>query len=889
MAAVTFVRSTVGSTTTAATLTLTVTAPTVGDYLVVSVFGTTSNSTGPLNADLSTATVTDNATGGTNTYTRQTALYNNTVDSVSNFDSAGIAVFLAPVSRTNAGTFTVTITTSINTTANNGYSVGAVVSEWSGVAGSEGFSTLNALITNPHGYSAYPTLTATLPGDALVTSQVSSGDTAAAFTQGLGITSVFSSSGTSVEYVSVTNARQVNGTFLFSPVNDPSGGTTFAGIALLLKSTNTAVASVAGHNVEFSPREFPLQAYDAWNGFPRPPATYNGLMFNRTAAAAPATVPILLQGKDFQNPIVRPPPVYVPPDVLTVRKISAPFNQTDWQNPVVSRASAVVHAFAGSVLTLLAVTATPVPFTLRAKDLPNPVTRVAAQQDVGSNNTIRQVAPTATPITLLPKDLPNPVTRVAAQQDVGSNNTIRQVPPPPFRPVDAPNPVTRLYPIPDQPDFLRLLNFAAPFNLTDQPNPSIRVYPQPDAVQNNTIRQVPAPPFKPVDLPNPITRLSPLPDSPDFMRYLAVPGPFKQSDWLNPITRVYPQPDVLPNTTIRQVAPVLAPFVPADLPNPLTRIAAQPIPPDFLTIRSISAPFNQTDFPNPVTRIAAQQDVGANYTLRQMIPAAPFSLRDWANPVTRSALLPDVGNNYTIRQAVPLAPFTQTDFPNPIPRLATQQDVGANYTLRQVIAPTPFNQTDWPNPQFRAPRGITFDPAYLQPPPLVIVLVTGVSGFGTIGQVSIQITQLWNPVNDSQTPNWGVLPDSQTPNWIPVVDAQTPGWTVVSDPQTPNWTSVSVAPTTAWTTISDAQTPNWVAVNDSQTSNWVAVTNSQTPNWAAVGDTQTPNWSAVNSTAPQYLLLENGNRIQLENGSGDITLEGSQWTPVNDGQTPNWK
>ena len=287
MAAVTFVRSTVGSTTTAATLTLTVTAPTVGDYLVVSVFGTTSNSTGPLNADLSTATVTDNATGGTNTYTRQTALYNNTVDSVSNFDSAGIAVFLAPVSRTNAGTFTVTITTSINTTADNGYSVGAVVSEWSGVAGSEGFSTLNGLITNPDGYSAYPTLVATLPGDALVTSQVSSGDTAAAFTQGLGITNVFSSSGTSVEYVSVTNARQVNGTFLYSPVNDPSGGTTFAGIALLLKSTNTAVASVAGHNVEFSPREFPLQAYDAWNGFPRLPSTrYDALVYNRSTPAA---------------------------------------------------------------------------------------------------------------------------------------------------------------------------------------------------------------------------------------------------------------------------------------------------------------------------------------------------------------------------------------------------------------------------------------------------------------------------------------------------------------------------------------------------------------------------------------------------------------------------
>jgi hypothetical protein len=177
-----------------------------------------------------------------------------------------------------------------------------------------------------------------------------------------------------------------------------------------------------------------------------------------------------------------------------------------------------------------------------------------------------------------------------------------------------------------------------------------------------------------------------------------------------------------------------------------------------------------------------------------------------------------------------------------------QHDVGINYTIRIPVILAPFKQIDWPNPLFRAPRGITFEPQYLRIPPNVIVIVTGVTGFGTIGQVTVQITNLWTPVDDSQIPNWGLLPDSQTPNWIPVVDAQTPGWSVVSDSQVANWTAVSAAPTTAWATINDTQTSNWVAVADSQTPNWVSVVDSQTPNWVAVTDAQTPNWTLVTDT-----------------------------------------
>ena len=288
MASVALVRSATAVNGTGVT-TLAVSLPasaTVGDYLVVSVYGTNNNSTGFLNANLSTATVADNATGGTNTYTLQTSLFGNVGDQNSIFDSCGAAVFVAPVARTNAGTFTVTVTTSLplGDTSNE---LRITVSEWSGVAGVEGFSTLNSAALSIYDYSAYPSVTGTVPGDMLVTSQTVAGD-AVTYRAGLGTSNVLAWTGaSSVEYISIANARQVLGT-VYALVAAENTSFSFAGIALLLKSTNTAVASVPGHNVEFAPREFPIQAYDAWTGFPRIPSTrYDGLMYNRKVASAP--------------------------------------------------------------------------------------------------------------------------------------------------------------------------------------------------------------------------------------------------------------------------------------------------------------------------------------------------------------------------------------------------------------------------------------------------------------------------------------------------------------------------------------------------------------------------------------------------------------------------
>jgi hypothetical protein len=752
----------------------------VGDYLVVTVDNANNNSTGFLNANLSTATVADNATSGTNTYTRQTSLFDNVVDTNGNFDSCGAVVFVAPVVRTNAGTFTVTVTTSvpIGDTFND---LRITVSEWSGVAGVEGFSTLNSAALSIYDYTPYAPLTATVPGDMLITFQTIAGD-AVTNRAGLGTSNVLAWTGsTSVEYLAIANARQVIGmVFLLAAAEGNSFSA--ANIALLLKSTNATVASVPGHNVEFNVCEFPISAYDVWDGFPRIPSrTYDGLMFNRRAAAA-ATVPFTLRAKDFPNPTTRP--------VAAQQEVG--FNNTIRQ---------------------VAPAANPVPLLLRAKDFPNPTTRpVAAQQEVGFNNTIRH----ALPPPVRPVDAQNPSVRVYPQPDVVQNTTIRQVPPPPVRPVDAQNPSVRVYPQPDvvQNTTIRqaLPPPVHPVHPVDAQNPSVRVYPQPDVVQNTTIRQVPPPPVRPVDAPNPSVRVYPQPDVVQNTTIHQVPPPpVRPVDAQNPSVRVYPQPDVVQNTTIRQVPP--PPVRPVDAQNPSVRVYPQP-------------------------------DVVQNTTIRQ-VPPPPVRPLDAQNPSVRVYPQLDIVQNTLIGLvAPPNAPFKGADLPNPVTRAFAQQDVGVNYTISILGIPAPFKQADWPNPQFRAPRGISFDPAYLNPPPPVpiTILVTGVTGFGTIGQVTVQITPSWVPINDSQTANWGVISGPQTPNWIPVVDTQTPGWAVISDPQTPNWAVDGPAPTITWTTITDAQTPNWGVVLSPQTSNWVQVDESQPSNWTLINDAQNPDW-----------------------------------------------
>jgi hypothetical protein len=39
---------------------------------------------------------------------------------------------------------------------------------------------------------------------------------------------------------------------------------------------------------------------------------------------------------------------------------------------------------------------------------------------------------------------------------------------------------------------------------------------------------------------------------------------------------------------------------------------------------------------------------------------------------------------------------------------------------------------------------------------------------------------LWNPIDDSQTPNWQNVGSAQTPTWTDINDSQTPGWTPIN-------------------------------------------------------------------------------------------------------------
>jgi hypothetical protein len=38
---------------------------------------------------------------------------------------------------------------------------------------------------------------------------------------------------------------------------------------------------------------------------------------------------------------------------------------------------------------------------------------------------------------------------------------------------------------------------------------------------------------------------------------------------------------------------------------------------------------------------------------------------------------------------------------------------------------------------------------------------------------------LWNPIDDTQTPNWQNISSAQTPNWGQVPNEQTPVWVVI--------------------------------------------------------------------------------------------------------------
>lgn len=57
---------------------------------------------------------------------------------------------------------------------------------------------------------------------------------------------------------------------------------------------------------------------------------------------------------------------------------------------------------------------------------------------------------------------------------------------------------------------------------------------------------------------------------------------------------------------------------------------------------------------------------------------------------------------------------------------------------------------------------------------------------------------LWNPIDDSQTPDWGNINNTQSAGWTQVNDTQAPSWQNVDNSQAPGWTQ-----------IDDTQAPGW--------------------------------------------------------------------------------
>ena len=74
------------------------------------------------------------------------------------------------------------------------------------------------------------------------------------------------------------------------------------------------------------------------------------------------------------------------------------------------------------------------------------------------------------------------------------------------------------------------------------------------------------------------------------------------------------------------------------------------------------------------------------------------------------------------------------------------------------------------------------------------------SASGTIADLVVG-GYLWNPIDDSQSPNWQNVQNAQAPGWVEVNSTQSPGWQNVVTTQVPNWTD-----------INDSQNPGWVQI-----------------------------------------------------------------------------
>lgn len=59
-------------------------------------------------------------------------------------------------------------------------------------------------------------------------------------------------------------------------------------------------------------------------------------------------------------------------------------------------------------------------------------------------------------------------------------------------------------------------------------------------------------------------------------------------------------------------------------------------------------------------------------------------------------------------------------------------------------------------------------------------------------------------------------------------------WNPIDDSQTPNWQNVLTASPTTWAEVNDTQSPGWVQINDAPSSTWVDIDDTQSPGWGEI-------------------------------------------------------
>ena len=504
--------------------------------------------------------------------------------------------------------------------------------------------------------------------------------------------------------------------------------------------------------------------------------------------------------------VTRAPPRVVqqpfdPPNVLITIPVvvAAPFDQTDWPNPL-PKPRTVQPEPPPNVLITVPVFVQP-PF--EQTDWPNPLPKPRTVQPEPPPNITRQAQP-----PFDQTDWPNPVLRVRTVQPEPPPNLTRQIQSP-FDQTDWPNPVLRVRTAPPEPPPNRTGTNLPPFDQTDWPNPVRRVA----TVWKDTAS---APPMF---TPNPI--------------------PFNQDDWPNPTLRTRTvQPEIPVDLIALQSAPVITVYQARGAlyrwiaPKPLTKTD---IPPNILLNIYYFAgqpPFKQTEWFTPRRRFDWLSQTFD--TLRYDDDHIPFSQDEWPNPIRRvyKADLQDYINHVALftRDVVTRVPATV-----PILRKRTvQPEIPINIRpLTGPLQPT-FKQLNWPNPNLRLrtvqpeiPRNLALSLTPLRPPFNLTVQPNP----------TLRLQGYW--VFQFDRLNLAL----QTTGWEDINDGQTPGWNATGDPCTVDST-IGTADTTLYTADMDCSA-TWGPIDDSDTPGWVPIVDTQTPAWTPVDDSDTPGWTPV--------------------------------------------